>query len=500
MSTFNLDMTTDQITAEFYIEGTTGGAAVGNIAVLNLDGNVGNVLRGDGTWGTGGSGGGTANVAGSNGQLQYNNSGNLGAVTGVTTDGANLTFGTVAAIKVGGGSNGQVLQSDGSGNLHFATIPGYVNIPRFQLTAPNVTANNVSFTDPLFAYYSGDATKMSIFTMGVLDDKDDWKLVGNTLTRTVWTPADSQFDILPQTIAIASNELAGNVTLQEVTAGNITATSFTGDGANLTGLPGGSFISNNTTSIQTYNRGNVEVIIDDVTLITVDSVGMEVNGPIIPASNIAYDLGNPERRWRDLYLSNNSIVLGDTTLSVGGASGTLAVDGVEMLTAPDGVLTVDVVEANAVSGNGYGMFGIVAANVVGNIAVATFAESSNVAAVANLVEYSNIANIGNISSVDLDGNVANVLLGDGSWGVAASGNISAINLNGNSATWLRGNGTWANISVPAGNIGAVNLSGNGSQVLAGNGAWVTPTSGGGNLDFGTFTQSAGFTLDMGTIV
>jgi len=42
---------------------------------------------------------------------------------------------------------------------------------------------------------------------------------------------------------------------------------------------------------------------------------LEVFGSIVPSSNLEYDLGSPGLRWRELYLSGNSINLGGTTIS-----------------------------------------------------------------------------------------------------------------------------------------------------------------------------------------
>ena len=42
---------------------------------------------------------------------------------------------------------------------------------------------------------------------------------------------------------------------------------------------------------------------------------LEVAGSIVPSSNVVYDLGSATLRWRDLYLSGNSINLGGTTIS-----------------------------------------------------------------------------------------------------------------------------------------------------------------------------------------
>ena len=41
---------------------------------------------------------------------------------------------------------------------------------------------------------------------------------------------------------------------------------------------------------------------------------------ILPAANVAYDLGSSSLRWRDLYLSGNSLVIGGATLTATGSA------------------------------------------------------------------------------------------------------------------------------------------------------------------------------------
>lgn len=41
-----------------------------------------------------------------------------------------------------------------------------------------------------------------------------------------------------------------------------------------------------------------------------------VNGHVLPNANEVYDLGSSTQRFRDIYLSGNTIYLGDTALSV----------------------------------------------------------------------------------------------------------------------------------------------------------------------------------------
>lgn len=65
---------------------------------------------------TGGSGGaGTSN----NGQLLYNNVNIIGGVANTSYANGNLSLGNVANIKISGGTNGYVLQTDGTGNLNW---------------------------------------------------------------------------------------------------------------------------------------------------------------------------------------------------------------------------------------------------------------------------------------------------------------------------------------------------------------------------------------------
>jgi hypothetical protein len=45
-----------------------------------------------------------------------------------------------------------------------------------------------------------------------------------------------------------------------------------------------------------------------------------ITGNLVPAANVAYDLGSADYRWRDLYLSGNTINLGGATISASGNS------------------------------------------------------------------------------------------------------------------------------------------------------------------------------------
>jgi hypothetical protein len=115
---------------------TLGGLTVGipPVAVVDSNGNVvtnvfntGNVTTNamyanSYFWSNGqpfaGTAGGTSN------QLQYNNNGIFGGIPNVTWNGSNLSLGSVSNIKILGGLDGYVLQTDGTGNLSWTAQTG----------------------------------------------------------------------------------------------------------------------------------------------------------------------------------------------------------------------------------------------------------------------------------------------------------------------------------------------------------------------------------------
>lgn len=68
--------------------------------------------------------GGFALAGGSNTQLQYNNNGAFGGIPNVTYNGSKLSLGNVANVLMTGGTNGYVLQTDGTGNLSWTAQTG----------------------------------------------------------------------------------------------------------------------------------------------------------------------------------------------------------------------------------------------------------------------------------------------------------------------------------------------------------------------------------------
>ena len=101
----------------------------------------------------------------------------------------------------------------------------------------------------------------------------------------------------------------------------------------------GSFIGNEGDLFYDPNTASLRVS-DGVTPGGIAVAGVStVSGPIqqslIPDADATYDLGSPTNQWRDLYLTNNTMYLGGTSVAISTTSGKLAVDGSEIPTEAD---------------------------------------------------------------------------------------------------------------------------------------------------------------------
>jgi hypothetical protein len=118
--------------------------------------------------------------------------------------------------------------------------------------------------------------------------------------------------------------------------------------------------------------------------------------------------------------------------------------------------------SNYYSGNGSLLTAITGSNVTGTVANATYALN---AGNAYSVAVANVFGIGNIATINTDGNVSNILYGNGVFAAApAGGGTSLPSQTGNSGKYLTTNGTstsWATIT-PGGSSGQIQYNNGGS--------------------------------------
>jgi len=237
--------------------GTSNLGYVGNVKISG--GSAGQFLTsqgsGDVAWSTLTPGGNTT-------ELQFNNDGEFGGIPTVTYSDGNLLLGNTSTVKIAGGTNGYVLQTDGTGNLTWTAqiagepgngVPGGSN-SQVQFNnaglfggAPGFTFDNVSNVLTVANIVSGNIsgnlssnTQNSITQLGALTSltvegttkiqqgKEKITNLSNTL------PLVYDFNVLDQAIVYYTNNSTRNTLLN--IRGNSTTTfdSITNDGESVT--------------------------------------------------------------------------------------------------------------------------------------------------------------------------------------------------------------------------------------------------------------------------
>ena len=274
--------------------------AVGNLKITG--GTSGYVLQTDGSgtlsWAaqSGGSsanisnGNSNVNIPSANGNINFSTVGNANVVV-ITGTGANIngyanisgnltagnistsgitTLGNIGNVKISGGSANFTLQTDGLGNLSWA-VPSVTSVG--DVTVDNFTGNG-SQTAYTLSVTPGNVKYVSVNIDGVSQLRQAYTVSGTTLTFG-GAPANGA---LIEVTTIISGQVASANTATTVTASSQPNITSVGTLANL-------------------------------------SIAGNITGNLLPSANITYDLGSSTQRWKDLYLSNSTIYLGDTPFS-----------------------------------------------------------------------------------------------------------------------------------------------------------------------------------------
>ena len=315
-------------------------------------------------------------------------------------------------------------------------------------------------------------------------------------------------DITTSNITIGNNANLGNVGNIIITGGSSGYVLSTNGSGNLSWVAqsGGGSTSNisngnSNVNIATANGNITMSAAGNANIVVVTGTGTNINGllsvtgNIIPTANITYDLGNNTNRFKDLYLSGNTINLGDSNFSSNATTVTITNQlGGQFIIGGSGTV-------NSANLTGYSI-----ANGNSNVSVVS---NGNVnissAGNANIVTVTGTgANITGTLNVTGNATVGNIITGAGSGGnitganvisantITASGNITAGNANlGNlvTANFFTGNGSLltgistggisngnSNISIPTSN-GNINLTavGNTTMIITGTGVNIAGT-------------------------
>ena len=176
----------------------------------------------------------------------------LSSTGNVSFTGSNVSLGNVANLHITGGANGQALVTDGAGVLSFQSI--------------NATSNRAApmpYNIPVGESYIVDENFQGLFAYPITID------------------GELEVDGVLIEVGITIDSDPGQI--------------FFDDNGNPTGNAGFTFDS---------ASGNFAVPGNGT-----------FSGNLLPNANITYTLGSPTQRWQDLYLANNTIYLGNSTIS-----------------------------------------------------------------------------------------------------------------------------------------------------------------------------------------
>jgi len=203
--------------------------AVGNLKITG--GTAGYFLSTDGagnlSWGAA-EGGGGVSATGSNTQIQFNDGGGLGASANLTFDKATNVFTTsrvvasnganlgsnVANVYIGGGSNNQILKTDGSGNL------SWIAQPATTITVDNFTGDGstVAFT---LTVTPTSINQTIVNYNGTLQLRAAYTVVGSTLT---FSEAPVNGSLIEVTTTLGTMSGAGAFVTRSYTGNGVQAT------------------------------------------------------------------------------------------------------------------------------------------------------------------------------------------------------------------------------------------------------------------------------------
>ena len=266
-------------------------------------------------------------------------------------------------------------------------------------------------------------------------------------------------DITTSNITVSNNANLGNVGNVIITGGSSGYVLSTNGSGNLNWVAqssgGSSNISNGNSNVNIATaNGNVTISVAGTSnVVNVTGSNVFVTANIIPTANITYDLGTSTNRFRDLYLSGNTINLGNSNLSANGTQLILTNPlGGEFIVGGNGIVNSADLTGYSIA-NGNSNVSIVAN---GNIAISSAGNANILIVTGTGANINGTANI--TGNVTLSG--ANVSLGAvGNLKITGGSNGYVLSTDGSgNLSWVTQGGSNANIIVDA-------FTGNGVQTV-----------------------------------
>jgi filamentous hemagglutinin len=308
-------------------------------------------------------------------------------------------------------------------------------------------------------------------------------ILGGNINSTAITNGTSNVSVVSSGGNVATS-VGGTANVMVVSSTDVTITgnlTVTGN-ATLSGNILGDRIQNGTTQIDIQTTGgNANITIGGTSNTAVFSnTALTLATPLLPSANITYDLGSTSQRWKDLWLSNSTIYLGNAQIS---ANATALI-----LTNPSGGQTVlsgatpGISVTGNVTGGNITTGGVISAT--GNITGGNLS-GTNITGTLLTASQTNITAVGTLTSlnsgaISSSGNVtgANFLTAGL---ISATGAITGAALTGTSLTVSTGNITGGNLLLSGAILDSAQLdiqttASNANIALAPNGTGVVTVS------------------------
>jgi hypothetical protein len=431
------------------------------------------------------------------------NASNATVETGNLIVSGESNLGSVSNIIITGGTSGQVLTTDGSGNLSFSAGSSNPAPMPYQID----DGETVTVPDKyqgLFAY--------PITVDGELEIDGILIEVGQDALESV--PGQILYDnngIPSGNAGFTFDPVTGNL----AAPGNISGTNFIGNGSQLTGITAAS-ISNGTSNIRIPNaNGNVTVSVGgNSNIVIITGTTFDIDGTLNVKGIINSESANAGNLLTANYVAGTLTTVAQPNITSVGTLTTLAVTSV--VTAGNVYANSGIIGALTLKGEGGNISNVQGANVSGTVANATYATSAGSATSATSATtagtvttnaQSNITSVGVLTGLVMAGNITpnvsntynlgntdnrwnnlflsgnTIYLGNASIG-SDGNNVTITNPNGGQLV-IAGNGTASSntiyngnsdVSIPTAN-GNVNVvaAGNTTLTITGTGANVTGT-------------------------
>ena len=393
--------------------------------------------------------------------------------TNITTTGVS-NLNSVANVRISGGTSGQAIVTDGSGNLSFATIDfdtlanGNSNI--FVYANGNIAlsmvgnSNVVVFTGTGaningYANITGNANVGNIETAQLLATANVTapQLISNIATGTAplivssnTVVANLNADLLDG-FNSASGNTANTIALRDAN-GNLSANYFVGNGAFLTGIDT-SLIANGNSNVSVAANGNVTISVSgNAGVATFTGTGANINGyaNVTGNANVA-NLGTGGLITATGNVTGGNLITGGAVVATGNVSG-----------------------GNLSTG---GTLGVTGNANVGNLGTGGFITATGNVTGGNLITGGAVVATGNVSGGNLS--TGGTLGVTGNANVGNLGTATAIITTGNITTVNTGlvqNGN-SNIAIAANANLTFTAKSNATMVLTDTGANITGTLG-----------------------